>query len=136
MVAQKLVAIESSSAKTASGAVKAPQNLARPLLVPKIKIEASGKKTSGNIMNTSMPMLKGRATSNPRTCRIVGISVLTLVMTPVSPPGYKSVPLFPLLHLVTKDLLDYLWIGLVPTAKIFNRKRHLNVAKSLVSLVE
>src|SRR6267143_128490 len=44
--------------------------------------------------------------------------------------------LFPLLYLITKDLLDDLWIGLVPTAKIFNRKRHLNMAKSLVSLIE
>jgi hypothetical protein len=43
-VAQKLVAIESFKAKIASGAISAAQNLSSPLLVPKIKIEASGKK--------------------------------------------------------------------------------------------
>ena len=41
--------------------------LVQPWLVPNIKIDASGRNTSGNIMNTSMPMLKGRATSKPRT---------------------------------------------------------------------
>ena len=71
-VAQKLVAIESFSAKMASGAINAAQNLPSPLLVPKMKIEASGRNTSGSIMKTSMPMLSGRATSNPRTCRIAG----------------------------------------------------------------
>jgi hypothetical protein len=76
MVAQKLVAIESLSAKMASGAINAAQNLSSPLLVPKIKIEASGRKTSGSIMKTSMPILRGRATSNPRTWRIEGTSVL------------------------------------------------------------
>src|SRR4051812_44907175 len=75
-VAQKLVAIESLSANIASGAVSAAQNLSRPLLVPKIKIEASGRNTSGNIMNTSMPILSGRATSNPRTCLIAGAMLL------------------------------------------------------------
>src|SRR6267142_6846082 len=45
-------------------------------------------------------------------------------------------PLFPLLYLITKDLLDNFWVRLIPTAKIVNRKRHLNMAKSLVSLVE
>jgi len=66
-VAQKLVTSESLSAKIASGADSADQKLARPLLVPKMKIESSGRKTSGSIMNTSMPMLIGRATSKPRT---------------------------------------------------------------------
>jgi len=75
----KLVAIESLSANIASGAVSAPQNLSSPLLVPKIKIEASGRKTSGSIMNTSMPILSGRATSNPRTCRIAGANELMSV---------------------------------------------------------
>ena len=42
-VAQKLVTIESLSAKIASGAVSAAQKLARPLLVPKIKIEAAAE---------------------------------------------------------------------------------------------
>jgi hypothetical protein len=74
-VAQKLVAIESFSAKIASGAVKAAQNLSNPLLVPKMKIDKSGRNTSGSIMKTSMPMLSGRTTSNPRTCRIVGATV-------------------------------------------------------------
>ncbi len=75
-VAQKLVAIESLRAKIASGAINAAQNLSRPLLVPKMKIEARGRNTSGSIRKTSMPMLKGRATSNPRTCRIAGAKVL------------------------------------------------------------
>src|SRR6185503_17408360 len=75
-VAQKLVAIESLSANTASGCINADQNLSNPLLVPKMKIEASGRKTSGNIMKMSMPMLSGRTTSNPRTCRIAGAILL------------------------------------------------------------
>ena len=66
-MAQKLVAIESLSAKTASGAVSAAQKLFNPLLVPKMKIDRSGRNTSGNIMKTSRPMLNGRTTSNPRT---------------------------------------------------------------------
>jgi hypothetical protein len=37
-----------------------------------MKIEASGSSTSGNIIKIIAAMLKGRTTSNPRTCRIVG----------------------------------------------------------------
>jgi hypothetical protein len=73
IVAQKLVTIESLRAKTASGAIKAAQKFPKPVFVPNQKIEPSGKKTSGSIMNTSMPMLNGRAISKPRTCLIVGI---------------------------------------------------------------
>jgi len=78
-VAQKLVTIESLSAKTASDAVSAAQKLGNPLLVPKMNIESSGRNTSGSIMNISMPMLSGRITSKPRTCRIVGIIELITV---------------------------------------------------------
>jgi hypothetical protein len=76
IVAQKLVTIESFRAKIASGCIKACQKLPSPVLVPKRKIDASGKNTNGNIMKISMPMLIGRATSKPRTCRIVGVTVL------------------------------------------------------------
>jgi hypothetical protein len=75
-VAQKLVAMESFKAKTASGVTSAAQKLVRPCRVPKMNIDARGRKTSGNIMKTSMPILKGRATSNPRTCLILGMTVL------------------------------------------------------------
>jgi len=66
-LAQKLVTMASLSANTASGAVSAAQKLANPWLVPKMNIDASGRKTSGSIMKTSVPILKGRTTSNPRT---------------------------------------------------------------------
>ena len=75
-MAQKLVAIDNLSAKTASGAVSAAQNLTRPLLVPKIKIDKRGKKTNGSIMNTSMPILSGLTTSKPRTWRMDGMTEL------------------------------------------------------------
>ena len=75
-VAQKLVAIDNLSAKIASGCINACQKLPSPVLVPKRKIDASGKNTNGNIMKISMPILIGRATSKPRTCRMVGVIVL------------------------------------------------------------
>ena len=65
------------------GRISAAQNLSRPLLVPKMKIEASGRKTSGNIIKMSMPMLSGRTTSNPRTCRIAGTIVLMSISKPL-----------------------------------------------------
>src|ERR1044072_3410775 len=46
---QELVTTDSFSAKMASGAVRAPQKLRSPLLVPKMKIDASGRSTSGSI---------------------------------------------------------------------------------------
>src|SRR5215211_1589259 len=117
-VAQKLVAIESFKAKIASGAINAAQNLSRPLLVPKMKIEASGRNTRGSIMNMSMPMLSGRTTSKPRTCRIDGATVLMCfvfcalyfvfcaVSVTTKNKTQKFKALFPL-HLVAKHLFDY-----------------------------
>jgi len=75
-VAQKLVTSDSSNAKIASGVVSAVQNGPKPLLVPKRKIEASGKSTRGSIIPTIVAMLSGRMRSNPRTCRIGAIIVL------------------------------------------------------------
>jgi hypothetical protein len=66
-VAQKLVTIESCRAKSASGAESAAQKLPKPLLVPKIKIDARGNRTSGNMIAISVVILSGRTTSNPRT---------------------------------------------------------------------
>jgi hypothetical protein len=60
----------------ASGALRAAQNEPSPLLVPKMKIEASGSRTSGSISSTTIPRLNGRTTSNPRTCRIAEIAAL------------------------------------------------------------
>src|SRR5688500_776081 len=122
-VAQKLVAIESLSAKTASGAMSAAQNLSRPLLVPKMKIDASGRNTSGNIMNTSMPMLRGRTTSNPRTCRIAGAIVLITVSSLA-------------LHLSDENLLDHVRISLGPTVEVFNGERNLDVTKIRVCFIK
>ena len=76
-VAQKLVTSESFRAKKASGALSADQKLPSPLLVPKIKIDASGSSTSGSMMKSSVPTLKGRTTSNPRTC--LNVAILELI---------------------------------------------------------
>jgi hypothetical protein len=46
------------------------------LLVPKIKIEASGSNTSGSIIAIIAVMLKGRTTSKPRTCLILESAAL------------------------------------------------------------
>ena len=43
----------------ASGAISASQNFWGPLLVPKIKIDASGRNTSGSIIATIAVMLNG-----------------------------------------------------------------------------
>jgi hypothetical protein len=75
-VAQKLVAIESFSAKIASGAVSADQKRGKPLPVPKMKIDASGRNTSGSMRTMSVPILNGLTTSKPCTCRIVETAAL------------------------------------------------------------
>ena len=46
------------------------------MLVPKIKMDARGKRTSGSIKSTTMLRLKGFTTSKPRTCLIVAIALL------------------------------------------------------------
>src|SRR5258708_5067280 len=79
MVAQKLVIRESLSAKIASGAVSAFQKVPSPLFVPKKKIDASGNKISGSIIDTRMPTLTGRKRSPPLIC---GIGDALLIPTP------------------------------------------------------
>jgi hypothetical protein len=51
----------------ASGATSAAQKWSSPLLVPKIKIEASGSRMSGSMMAIIETMLSGRTRSKPRT---------------------------------------------------------------------
>jgi hypothetical protein len=51
----------------ASGAISAAQKLPSPLLVPKMKMDASGSNTSGNMMPSIAATLSGRTTSNPLT---------------------------------------------------------------------
>ncbi|CAN5532899.1 hypothetical protein BH20ACI3_BH20ACI3_29160 [soil metagenome] len=160
-MAQKLVTIESLSAKTASGAVSAAQKLAKPLLVPKMKIDESGRNTSGNIMSTSTPMLRGRATSKPRTCRIEGITFIANCQLPIAvsalsldqfrfrpadapqllarPALVKSAignALLPPLHLIPEDSFNHFGIGLNPTAKVINRNWHLDVSQLVVFPVQ
>jgi hypothetical protein len=67
-VAQKLVTIDSFNAKIASGACNAAQNFPGPLLVPNMKIDASGSSMSGSIMPTIAVMLMGFIRSKPRVC--------------------------------------------------------------------
>ena len=104
-----------------------------------------------------MPMLKGRATSNPRTCRIAGATVLISLNLAFSAALCGPLRLSALeythnagyaegrrgrrekllsLHLVPEDSLDHFRIGFVPPAKFVNRERHLDVSESRVRLIK
>jgi hypothetical protein len=67
-VAQKLVTKDNFNANIASGSTSAFQKLVKPLLVQNIKIDASGRRISGNMIATSTPTLSGLITSKPRVC--------------------------------------------------------------------
>src|SRR5262245_14579302 len=41
-----------------------------------------------------------------------------------------------LLHLIPKDPFDHLRVGFIPTTKVFNRERHLDMSKILIRLTE
>src|SRR5918997_4980538 len=100
MVAQKLVTTDSFSAKTASDAVSAAQKLRSPLLVPKMKMDASGSKISGSINRMTSPSPNGFAGSNPRTCLIAETAALICSSL--------------LLGLLAPDALDDVWVGAFP----------------------
>src|SRR5690349_17395481 len=135
IVDQKLVAIERFSAKIASGAVSAAKKLSSSLRVPKMKIDASGRNTSGSIMNTSMALLSGRATLNPRSCLIAGAKLLIAYPSSSALFVHLIRGSFPF-HLVAKDSLNHLRIRLVPTVKIFNRERYLDMPKLRIRLIK
>ena len=81
-VAQKLVTIESFSAKIASGAVSAAQKAAEALARPEDKDRSQRQQHQRQHQRDQhVPMLKGRTTSKPRTCRMDARVALTTFLS-------------------------------------------------------
>jgi hypothetical protein len=70
-----LVMMDSFSAKTASGATSDDQKTPRPLPGAVDKNRQEWQQDQRQHDASIMPMLIGRATSNPRTCLIAGIFI-------------------------------------------------------------
>src|SRR5215212_9597074 len=87
----------------ASGAVSAAQKVRSPLLVPKMKMDASGKSTSGSINRMTIPSPNGFDGSNPRTCLIAETAALIR-------PSL-------LLDLLAPHAVDDLGVGALPAAE-------------------
>src|ERR1051325_6915070 len=107
----------------ASGAVSAAQKLRSPLLVPKMKIDASGSSTSGSINRMTIPSPNGFAGSNPRTCLIAETAALIR-------PSL-------LLDLFFPHAVDHVRVGVLPPLEEFaDGEGQLDVCELLVGVVE
>src|SRR5918911_922871 len=90
-----------------------------------MKMDASGRSTSGSINRKTMPRPNGFATSKPRTCRIAETAALI-----VRPPSL-------LLHLFAPDAVDDLGVGALPAAEeVADGEGHLDARELGVRVVE